>query len=60
MEDEHATGDFLQWFVEEQEQEEASAEKIVDRLKDITGTPGELYKLDRELGQRIFKAPAES
>lgn len=60
VEDEHATGDFLQWFVEEQEEEEASAEKIVNQIKDITGTPGELYKLDRELGQRIFKAPAQS
>jgi len=58
-EKEHATNDFLQWFVAEQEEEEASANKVVRELRQIADTAGELSMLDRELGQRVFTAPAQ-
>ena len=45
----------LQWFVDEQVEEEASANDIVQKLKLIKGAPGGLFMLDKELGQRVFK-----
>lgn len=57
-EKDHATNNFLQWFVTEQVEEEASADQIVQKLKLIDKAPGGLYMLDQELGQRIFTPPA--
>jgi ferritin len=57
-EKDHATSIFLQWFVSEQVEEEASASGIVEKLKLMAQAPGGLFMLDRELGQRVFTAPA--
>ncbi|MBE0535929.1 MAG: ferritin [Phycisphaerae bacterium] len=54
----NATEIFLQWFVNEQVEEEDSASKILGQLKMIEGSPQALFLLDRELGQRIFTPPA--
>lgn len=51
-ENDHATYNFLQWFVEEQVEEEASTKAIVDKLKIIGGGAQGLFMLDRELGAR--------
>ena len=51
-EKDHATANFLQWFVKEQVEEEATAETIVKRLEAIGDSPGALYYLDHELGKR--------
>jgi ferritin len=51
-EKDHASGVFLQWFINEQVEEEASADAIVQKLKMIKDAPGGLFMLDRELGQR--------
>jgi len=48
----HATANFLQWFVKEQVEEEATLDPIVTRLKAIGDHPGALYYLDHELGKR--------
>ncbi len=48
----HATRNFLNWFVEEQVEEEESVDKIVQKLKMVQKAPHGLYMLDRELGQR--------
>jgi ferritin len=56
-EKDHATGAFLQWFVSEQVEEEASADKIVQQMRMIGDAPGGLFMLDHELGQRVFKSP---
>ncbi len=48
----HATVNFLQWFVKEQVEEEATLEPIVTRLKAIGDHVGALYYLDHELGKR--------
>jgi ferritin len=56
-EKDHATNSFLQWFVNEQVEEEASADGIVQQLKMMKNAPGGMFMLDRELGQRVFTPP---
>ena len=51
-EKDHATHGFLQWFVEEQVEEEATFQEIVDKFDLGKDHPGFLYLLDKELGQR--------
>ena len=55
----HATVNFLQWFVGEQVEEEASVDGVIQQLKLMEGAPGGLFMLDRELGQRVFTPPAK-
>ena len=50
----HATQSFLQWFVDEQVEEEANVEEILDTLKLINGQGNGIFMLDRELRQRAF------
>jgi len=57
-EKDHATNSFLQWFVNEQVEEEASADEKVQQLKMMENAPGGMFMLDRELGQRVFTPPA--
>lgn len=54
----HASDNFLQWFVAEQVEEEASADEVVQQLKLIKGEGHGLFMMDRELGQRVFTPPA--
>ncbi len=54
----HATVNFLQWFVGEQVEEEANADGIAQQLKLMEGAPGGLFMLDREMAQRVFTPPA--
>jgi ferritin len=57
-EKDHATAIFLQWFVTEQVEEEASASAVLEKLK-LTGDQGaSVFMLDRELGQRPLPAAA--
>ena len=53
----HATANFLQWFVAEQVEEEASVDAVIQRLKLAASAPGALFMLDGELGQRVFTPP---
>lgn len=55
----HGTNQMLQWFVEEQIEEEASADEVIQKLKMVKDAPGGLYMIDKELGQRplIFTMP---
>jgi len=57
-EKDHATNTFLQWFVNEQVEEEASADQVVQQLKMMEKAPGGMFMLDRELAQRVFAPPA--
>ncbi len=57
-EKDHATNTFLQWFVNEQVEEESSADEKVQQLKMMEKAPGGMFMLDRELGQRVFTPPA--
>ena len=50
--DDNATEVFLQWFVNEQVEEEASTNEIVEKLR-LIGDAGEgLLMFDRQLGER--------
>ena len=55
----HATNNFLQWFVKEQVEEEASADEIVQKLKLIGDGGNGLFMLDKEVGARppLFAFP---
>ena len=48
----HATHNFLQWFVAEQVEEEATAKDVLSRVK-LVGDNGQgLFLIDRELAER--------
>jgi len=53
-EKDHATNNFLQWFVAEQVEEEASVGAVIDRLKLIDNDSAGLFALDLELAKRQF------
>jgi ferritin len=57
-EKDHASNNFLQWFVAEQVEEEASVDEVAQKLKIIGGDGGGLFMLDQELAQRTFTPPA--
>ncbi|MCU0914268.1 MAG: ferritin [Planctomycetes bacterium] len=51
-EKDYATAGLLQWFVKEQVEEEASADRIVQMLKMAANAPGALLMLDHQMGER--------
>jgi ferritin len=51
-----AAGTFLQWFVTEQVEEEATVQAIKDNLKLAGNNTVALFMIDRELGQRKSEA----
>lgn len=51
-ENDYATHTFLQWFVNEQVEEEAAAKLIIDRLRLVGDNGVALFMLDNELGRR--------
>jgi ferritin len=53
-----ATRVFLQWFINEQVEEEANADKVVQKLKMVQDSPAGMYMLDRELATRVSEVPA--
>lgn len=59
-EKEHATNTMLQWFVNEQVEEEANADTLVQQLKLIGDNGYGILMLDRELAQRVFIPPVQT
>jgi ferritin len=59
-EKDHASNAFLQWFVTEQVEEEASANDVVQKLNLAGDQGGGLFLVDRELAQRVFTMPTAS
>lgn len=53
-ESDFATVSFLQWFVNEQVEEEANASQLVSKIKMVYDNPSALYLFDQELAQRVF------
>lgn len=53
-ESDFATTSFLQWFINEQVEEEASASLLVTKIKMVKDNPSALYLFDQELAQRVF------
>ncbi|MCJ7601090.1 MAG: hypothetical protein MUO63_06230 [Desulfobulbaceae bacterium] len=54
----HATNNFLQWFVAEQVEEEASASSVLEKFKLIGKDKSGLFAIDLELAKRVFTPPA--
>ncbi len=52
QEKDHSTRTFLNWFVDEQVEEEATVNDIVQKFEMIGESKGAMYMLDRELGKR--------
>ncbi|HNU54141.1 MAG TPA: ferritin [Candidatus Syntrophosphaera sp.] len=56
-ENDHASRGFLQWYVDEQVEEEASVDRIVSQLEMIGDNMHGILMLDRELSSRTFTPP---
>jgi ferritin len=56
-EKDHATYNFIMWYVNEQIEEEASAEEILAKINLTGGHPGLLFNLDASLGARAYSDP---
>ena len=56
-EKDHATQIFLQWFVSEQVEEEASAGAVVEKMRLAGETSGGIFMVDRELASRSLPIP---
>jgi ferritin len=56
-EKDHASMTLLQWFVNEQVEEEANASVLVERVKMVKDSTGGLFMLDQQLAQRPAGAP---
>lgn len=52
-----ATMSYMNWFVDEQVEEEANAKEIIDKLKLIGEDKSALYLLDKDLSTRVFVQP---
>jgi ferritin len=57
-ENDYASNSLLQWFVDEQVEEEANASKNVQNLEMVGDSGNGLLMLDREMGMRTFTMPA--
>lgn len=53
----HATKSFLNWFIDEQVEEESAAEAILSELKLIDGKGNGILMMDREFRTRVFTPP---
>ncbi len=58
-EKDRATHNMLQWFIEEQVEEESSADEILQKIKLIGQNGNGIFMLDRELAQRVFTPPVD-
>ncbi|WP_335869540.1 ferritin [Bacillus sp. 2205SS5-2] len=56
---EHATMTFLKWFIEEQVEEEALFDSLIQKLKRIDKDSNAFFMLENELGKRSFVPEAE-
>ncbi|MHB9129811.1 MAG: ferritin [Armatimonadota bacterium] len=56
QEKDYASVAYLQWFVNEQVEEEASADAVVKQLK-LVGDGQGMFLVDRELATRVFVPP---
>ena len=54
----YRTMKFLDWFVDEQMEEEESADKMISRYKLFGQDPRGLYLLDQEYAARVYTAPS--
>jgi len=55
----YATQSFLNWFIDEQVEEEASMDMIVAKLKMLGGNGHGLLMIDKDLSGRVFNPPVK-
>lgn len=53
-----ATMSYMNWFVDEQVEEEANAQDIIAKLKLIGDDKSALYLLDKDLAARVYTPPS--
>lgn len=56
-ENDFASQNFLQWYVDEQVEEEATASEILEQIKFLGENKHGLLMLDREFKSRVYTAP---
>ena len=49
---------FLDWFIEEQCEEEENAMGMIDKMRLFGSDPRGLYELDREMAARVYSVPS--
>ena len=54
----YRTMKFLDWFIDEQREEEENADSMVNRYKLFGSDPRGLYLLDQEYAARVYSAPS--
>ena len=54
----YRTMKFLDWFVDEQMEEEDNADSMINRYKLFGSDPKGLYALDQEYAGRVYTAPS--
>ena len=59
-EKDHAAHNFLQWFVSEQVEEEASVQEVLDRLKHAEENKAMLFMIDQKMGERTLPPSADA
>ena len=57
QEKDHATVNFLNWFVAEQVEEEDSVNEVVQKLRMVGSGGGGLFMMDRDMATRVFTPP---
>lgn len=53
----HASNIFLQWFVSEQVEEEASVGEVLDRMRLVGSDSAGMFAMDMEMSKRVFVEP---
>lgn len=53
----HASNIFLQWYVTEQVEEEASVGEVLSKLKMVGKDSAGMFAMDLEMGKRVFTPP---
>jgi ferritin len=56
-ENDHATYNFILWYVNEQIEEEATADELLTKIRLMGNNTALLYTLDTELATRVFVNP---
>ncbi|MDR1930556.1 MAG: ferritin [Treponema sp.] len=56
-EQDHAGYNFIMWYVNEQVEEEATADELLTKIRMAENYPGLLFTIDAELGNRTFVDP---
>ena len=57
-EKDHATKNMLDWFIDEQVEEEESARDIIDQMRMVEGNKFGLYMIDKEMATRTYTTPS--